>query len=79
MSTASFSSLSLSQAQLDNLESLGYKQMTPVQAASLPQVLEGKDLIVQAKTGSGFGGATSATIRMNGRSVKLRGAFDLAI
>jgi len=53
MSTASFSSLSLSQAQLDNLESLEYKQMTPVQAASLPQVLEGKDLIVQAKTGSG--------------------------
>jgi len=27
--------------------------MTPVQAASLPQILEGKDLIVQAKTGSG--------------------------
>ena len=27
--------------------------MTPVQEASLPQVLEGKDLIVQAKTGSG--------------------------
>jgi len=53
MSTASFSTLSLSQAQLDNLESLDYKQMTPVQAASLPQVLEGKDLIVQAKTGSG--------------------------
>ena len=53
MSTASFSSLSLSQAQLDNLELLEYTQMTPVQAASLPQVLEGKDLIVQAKTGSG--------------------------
>ncbi len=53
MSTASFSTLTLSQAQLDNLESLDYKQMTPVQAASLPQVLEGKDLIVQAKTGSG--------------------------
>lgn len=53
MSNAPFSSLSLSQAQLDNLESLDYKQMTPVQAASLPAVLEGKDLIVQAKTGSG--------------------------
>jgi len=53
MSTKSFSSLNLSKAQLANLESLDYKQMTPVQAASLPQVLEGKDLIVQAKTGSG--------------------------
>lgn len=53
MSTTLFSSLSLSNAQLANLESLDYKQMTPVQAASLPQVIEGKDLIVQAKTGSG--------------------------
>ncbi len=53
MSTASFSSLNLSKAQLANLESLEYKQMTPVQSASLPLILEGKDLIVQAKTGSG--------------------------
>ncbi len=53
MSTSSFSSISLSKAQLSNLESLGYQQMTPVQATSLPQMLEGKDLIVQAKTGSG--------------------------
>lgn len=53
MSTTLFSSLFLSPAQLDNLELLDYKQMTPVQATSLPQILEGKDLIVQAKTGSG--------------------------
>ncbi len=49
----SFSSLPLTTAQLGNLESLGYKQMTPVQAASLPAMLQGKDLVVQAKTGSG--------------------------
>jgi len=49
----SFSSLPLITAQLGNLESLGYKQMTPVQAASLPAMLQGKDLVVQAKTGSG--------------------------
>jgi ATP-independent RNA helicase DbpA len=49
----SFSSLALAKAQLANLDSLGYKQMTPVQAASLPAMLEDKDLIVQAKTGSG--------------------------
>ena len=53
MASTSFSSLSLSQAQLDNLESLGYLEMTPVQASSLPHILEDKDLIVQAKTGSG--------------------------
>jgi len=53
MPSKQFSSLSLSPAQLQNLESLEYKQMTPVQAASLPHALENKDLIVQAKTGSG--------------------------
>jgi len=53
MSSSSFSSLNLSTDQIANLDSLGYKEMTPVQAASLPQILEGKDLVVQAKTGSG--------------------------
>lgn len=38
---------------VDNLSTLGYSQMTPVQAQSLPPVLSGKDIIAQAKTGSG--------------------------
>ena len=38
---------------LANLESLGYAQMTPIQAQSLPVMLKGLDLIAQAKTGSG--------------------------
>ncbi len=53
MASDSFSSLPISGAQQKNLESLGYKKMTPVQAQSLPHVLKGRDLIVQAKTGSG--------------------------
>ena len=48
-----FSSLSFSNEQIANLDSLGYKEMTTVQAVSLPLILEGKDLIVQAETGSG--------------------------
>jgi ATP-independent RNA helicase DbpA len=36
-----------------NLDSLGYRQMTPIQEASLPAILKGEDLIAQAKTGSG--------------------------
>jgi len=62
MSAEHFSSLSLSQAQLKNLESLDYKKMTPVQAASLPHALENKDLIVQAKTGSGKTAAKLITL-----------------
>lgn len=38
---------------LANLESLGYQHMTPIQQASLPAILQGQDLIAQAKTGSG--------------------------
>ncbi|MFQ2194662.1 ATP-dependent RNA helicase DbpA [Aeromonas jandaei] len=53
MNNSEFSSLNLSPALLDNLTTLGYLQMTPIQAQSLPLVLDGKDLIAKAKTGSG--------------------------
>jgi ATP-independent RNA helicase DbpA len=36
-----------------NLAAIGYAEMTPIQAASLPLILKGRDLIAQAKTGSG--------------------------
>ena len=48
-----FSALALSPATLTNLQQLGYLHMTPIQAASLPPALLGKDLIAQASTGSG--------------------------
>ncbi|WP_429192518.1 ATP-dependent RNA helicase DbpA [Aeromonas salmonicida] len=53
MNNTEFSSLNLSPALQENLTSLGYLQMTPIQAQSLPLVLDGKDLIAKAKTGSG--------------------------
>ncbi len=53
MASDRFTSLPISRAQIANLDSLAYKKMTPVQAQSLPHVLKGKDLIAQAKTGSG--------------------------
>jgi ATP-independent RNA helicase DbpA len=49
----SFSALPLAAPFLANLSTLGYHQMTPIQAAALPAVLDGRDLIAQAKTGSG--------------------------
>lgn len=50
---APFTSVELPQAQQDNLASLGYHSMTPIQAKALPLALAGKDLIAKAKTGSG--------------------------
>ncbi len=50
----SFRSLSqLPQALIDTLIQLGYETMTPIQASTIPPLLEGKDVIAQAKTGSG--------------------------
>jgi len=49
----SFAALPLAPAVLQNLERLGYITMTGIQAASLPLALAGKDVIAQAKTGSG--------------------------
>jgi ATP-independent RNA helicase DbpA len=51
--TGDFATLSLAPAVLQNLQRLGYVTMTPIQAASLPLALAGRDLIAQAKTGSG--------------------------
>jgi ATP-independent RNA helicase DbpA len=53
MNDLSFSQLGLSQSVLANLTELAYEKMTAVQALSLPHVLQNKDVIAQAKTGSG--------------------------
>ena len=43
----------LSKAMLDNLKSLGYLEMTPIQEKGLPFILSNRDFIGQANTGSG--------------------------
>jgi ATP-independent RNA helicase DbpA len=50
---ASFSTLPLASALLQGVEALGYTTMTPIQAHALPAILEGRDVIAQAPTGSG--------------------------
>lgn len=49
----SFDTLSLREELFNNISSLGYESMTPVQSQSLPIMLQGHDVIAQAKTGSG--------------------------
>ncbi|WP_342652165.1 ATP-dependent RNA helicase DbpA [Vibrio metschnikovii] len=53
MSNCAFSTVPLKPELLSNLETLGYTQMTPIQALSLPTILAGRDVIGQGKTGSG--------------------------
>jgi ATP-independent RNA helicase DbpA len=53
LTQTSFTTLDLRPGLLRNLASLGYTEMTPIQAQSLPPILAGKDVIAQGKTGSG--------------------------
>lgn len=62
MSLQSFSTLNLSAELLHNLDSLGYTEMTAIQAQSLPAMLAGQDVIAQARTGSGKTAAFSLSI-----------------
>ena len=48
-----FNKLKIDSLLKKNLTDLNFISMTPIQEKSLPLVLEGKDLIGQAKTGSG--------------------------
>ncbi|MGB5965397.1 MAG: ATP-dependent RNA helicase DbpA [Sulfurimonadaceae bacterium] len=53
MSSKLFSTLPLEKAMIDNLDSMGYAEMTAIQEQSLPLTLAGEDIIAKAKTGSG--------------------------
>ncbi|MBG9388655.1 ATP-dependent RNA helicase DbpA [Caenimonas aquaedulcis] len=64
-SPSPFSTLPLAPATLENLQRLGYLEMTAIQAASLPHALLGKDLIAQAKTGSGKTAAFALALLAN--------------
>ena len=48
-----FDELNLSTELLRSIEEMGYEQMTPIQEQAIPVMLEGKDIIGQAQTGTG--------------------------
>src|SRR6185436_18309709 len=53
MSTKLFSELGLSPELLKAIEKLGFEQASPIQADSIPVLMEGKDVVGQSQTGSG--------------------------
>lgn len=48
-----FEELGLNQNLLKSLQSVGYETPSPIQAESIPPLMEGKDLLGQAQTGTG--------------------------
>ncbi len=51
--TPTFKDLALSAPILEALEAVGYEIPTPIQAQTIPKLLEGRDLVGQAQTGTG--------------------------
>ncbi len=50
---SSFADLGLSPVLVEALTALGYEEPTPVQQAAIPSLLEGRDILAQAATGTG--------------------------
>ncbi len=53
MDNLSFSTLPISEEILRALGDMGFEEATPIQAETIPYILEGKDLLGQAQTGTG--------------------------
>ncbi|MBL8198427.1 MAG: ATP-dependent RNA helicase DbpA [Chromatiales bacterium] len=70
-----FSELPLSTALHQGVTAAEYLEMTPVQSASLPAILAGRDVIAQAKTGSGKTAAFALGLlaAIDASSIRLQG------
>lgn len=66
-----FGSLGLSPALMQAITSSGYTTPTPIQAATIPLLLEGRDVLGQAQTGSGKTGAFAIPL-LEGMNLDLR-------
>jgi ATP-dependent RNA helicase DeaD len=53
MTVTTFEALDLSPPMLDALNAIGFTTPTPVQAAAIPRVKTGSDVMVQSQTGTG--------------------------
>jgi len=53
MNSTAFASLGLGEAIVSAVAAAGYETPTPIQTASIPPLLEGKDLLATAQTGTG--------------------------
>src|SRR3954471_15556790 len=53
MTVSAFADLGLSESTLLALQDVGYEKPSPIQEQAIPPMLEGRDVIGQAQTGSG--------------------------
>lgn len=68
-----FSDLNLSGKTLKTLEKIGFDEATPIQSMTIPAILDGKDIIGQAQTGTGktFAYALPAIENLKGENLQI--------
>jgi len=74
MSKLSFRDLPISEKTLKSIERMGFKRPTEIQEKAIPVIMEGKDLIAQAQTGTGKTAAFGIPIveKVNPRKKKIQ-------
>ncbi len=79
--TPGFSDLGLRAELVGALTELGYEEPTPIQREAIPPLLEGRDLLGQAATGTGKTAAFALPVlqRMAARQVRDRGRDPMAL
>ena len=60
-----FADLGLSDAVMSAVATIGYESPSPIQAATIPAMLEGRDVLGQAQTGTGKTGAFALPVLSN--------------
>jgi ATP-dependent RNA helicase DeaD len=76
---ASFAGLGLDARLVRVLAALGYEEPTPIQAESIPPLLEGHDVLAQAATGTGKTAAFALPILHKIGAVEKRGTAPMAL
>lgn len=78
-----FADMNLHEATLSALEAMGFEEATPIQAETIPALMEGRDVIGQAKTGTGktaaFGVPLVEAARNGKRGLVLAPTRELAM
>ena len=78
--TTAFAALGLAPALVETLTALGYEEPTPIQSQALPALMEGRDVLGQAATGTGNTESTSngfKTRRFDNVRSEVELSFDL--
>ena len=74
MKKIKFNELELSKEVLKGIEKMGYVSPSPIQEKAIPLLLDGKDIIGQAQTGTGktlaFGSVLLSKIKKQGKQVQ---------